>query len=398
MLRNLNLLDILFLILAAFAAYRGWSRGLLGLVFELGGGFLGLLVGIAMGPRIAGLFTDVAGLEGALISLLVVFVFLSIGQTIGYILGHRSGAYAANMRLGRLNSALGAVAGALLITLVYWIVGSMFVQGPSRPVARALQRSAVLRGLNDTLHEPPNVLSYFQQYLNTADFPQVFAGLPPIGPPVRGPSNAEANRAIRAADQSTVRVVVPACGGTQLGSGWIAADSTVVTNAHVVAGGDDVQISSPAGENVAGDVVLFDEDTDVAIIRLASPLNAPALPLETSPLGRNEPGATLGYPGDLSGRAEYSGAAIQARYDARGRDIYGRSIVTREVYELRARVRQGDSGGPFVLPNGRVAGVVFAASTTDSNTGYALTGAEVQDEVAEGAQRSQAVSTGPCTR
>lgn len=397
MLRQLNLVDVLFFVVGAFAAYRGWSRGILGLVFELGGGFLGLLAGIALGGRIAGLFTDAAGLEAALISLLAVFAFLSIGQTIGYILGHRFGAYATNMRLGRLNEALGAVAGVILVTLVYWIVGSMFVHGPSRPVARALQRSAVLRKLNQTLHEPPNVLSYFQQYLNTANFPQVFAGLPPIGPPVRGPSNAEASRAIRAADQSTVRVVVPACGGTQLGSGWLAADSTIVTNAHVVAGGDDVQITSQAGENIAGTVVLFDEDTDVAVIHLSAPLNAPSLPLETASLGRNEPGATLGYPGNLGGRAEYSGAAIQARYDARGRDIYGRSIVVREVYALRANVRQGDSGGPFVLPNGRVAGVVFAASTTDSNTGYALTGAEVADEVAEGSQRSEPVSTGPCT-
>lgn len=395
----MNLVDILFLLFAGFAAYRGWSRGILGLVFELGGGFLGLLLGIALGSRIAGLFTDAAGLEGALISLLAVFVFLSIGQTIGYILGHRFGAYATNMRLGRLNSSLGAAAGVVLITLAYWIVGSLFVQGPSRPVAKALQRSAVLRSLNDTLHEPPNVLSYFQQYLNTANFPQVFAGLPPnIGPPVRLPSSAEANRAIRAADQSTVRVVVPACGGTQLGSGWVAADSTIVTNAHVVAGGSDVQVTSEAGETVAGSVVLFDENTDVAVIHLASPLSAPPLQLEVSGLGRGQPGATLGYPGDQGGRAEYSGAAIQARYEARGRDIYGRAVVTREVYELRANVRQGDSGGPFVMPDGRVAGVVFAASTTDGNTGYALTGAEVQDEVAEGSQRSEPVSTGPCTR
>ncbi len=91
-------------------------------------------------------------------------------------------------------------------------------------------------------------------------------------------------------------------------------------------------------------------------------------------------------------------AAIQARYSASGRDIYGRSIVEREVYEIRAPVRQGDSGGPFVLPNGDVAGVIFAASTTDDDTGYALTGEEVSDEVDRGAGRRQAVRTGSCTR
>ena len=71
--------------------------------------------------------------------------------------------------------------------------------------------------------------------------------------------------------------------------------------------------------------------------------------------------------------------------------------VVREIYELRAPVEQGDSGGPFVTPAGKVAGVIFAASTTDSDTGYALTGSEVQDEVQEGATRTEPVGTGRCT-
>ena len=109
-------------------------------------------------------------------------------------------------------------------------------------------------------------------------------------------------------------------------------------------------------------------------------------------------GATLGYPGDADGQFVPTKAAVQAFYEATGRDIYGQALVTREVYELRARVEQGDSGGPFVLPDGRVAGVVFAASTTDADTGYALTGAEAEDEVMEGSQRTEPVDTGRCTR
>jgi hypothetical protein len=45
-----------------------------------------------------------------------------------------------------------------------------------------------------------------------------------------------------------------------------------------------------------------------------------------------------------------------------------------------------------------VAGVVFAASTTDRNVGYALTGAEIADEVREGSTRTDPVSTGDCAR
>jgi hypothetical protein len=80
-----------------------------------------------------------------------------------------------------------------------------------------------------------------------------------------------------------------------------------------------------------------------------------------------------------------------------GLDIYGQDEVSREVYELRSPVRQGDSGGPFVLPDGSVAGVVFAASTTDGDTGYALTGEEVMDELETGLSAESPVGTGRCT-
>ena len=394
----MNIVDLVFLVLAVLAVIRGWRRGLLGLVFELGGGFLGLLAGIALGPRIASLFITSAGIEGALISLLVVFVCLTVGQTLGYVAGRKSGAYARSVKLGGVNSGLGAVAGVLVTAISFWLLGSLLVHSSSRPVAKALKRSEVLGTLSEALPRPPNVLAYFSQYLNTQDFPQVFQGFPPaLGPPVKLPSNALANRAIQAADQSTVRVVAPACGGTQLGSGWLATGDTVVTNAHVVAGGDDVTVQTAAGESVPGSVVLFDKNTDVAVIHLTQTLTAPPLRLTSAELERGQPGATLGYPGDRGGRAEYGPAAVQQRLNATGLDIYGRDTVTRGVYELRAAVRQGDSGGPFVLPNGQVAGVIFAASTTSGGTGYALTAQEVADEVAEGSRRTAAVGTGGCT-
>lgn len=392
----MNIVDLLFLILVVLALVRGWRRGFFGLVFELGGGLVGLLAGVALGPRIASVFTDSGGIEGALISLLTVFVCLTVGQTLGYIAGRKSGAYAKSVKLGGINSGLGAVAGVLVTAISFWLLGSLLVHSSARPVAKALKRSVALRTLSDALPRPPNVLAYFSQYLN--DFPQVFQGFPPsLGPPVKLPSNALANRAIQAADQSTVRVTVPACGGSQLGSGWIAGDATVVTNAHVVAGGEEVTVQTEAGESVTGSVVLFDKDTDIAVVHLSDSISPPALQLATQDLERGQPGATLGYPGDRGGRAEYGPAAIQQRLNATGLDIYGRDTVRRAVYELRAAVRQGDSGGPFVLPNGKVGGVIFAASTTDPGRGYALTGKEVADEVAEGSSRTAPVGTGGCT-
>lgn len=393
----MNIVDVAVIALAAFAGYRGWRSGFIRQAFEFGGGFLGLLAGVALGPRIASVFTDEPGLEGALIALAAIFVGLSLGQGFGFVIGHRLGQTAQRVRLGSADSLFGTGLGVAVTVVSVWLVGSVLVHGPSKPVAKALQKSRVMRLVNDSLPRPPNVFAYVQQYLNTSGFPQVFAGFPPsVGPPVKLPSNELARRAAAAAQESTVRVVVPACGGMQLGSGWVAAESTVVTNAHVVAGADEVTIEDSAGQHQAT-VVVFDPKTDVAVVH-AEGLAGPPLRLDTTDEERGTPGATLGFPGQAGGNMVVHRAAVQAKYTASGRDIYGRSIVEREVYEVRSRVRQGDSGGPFVLANGDVAGVVFAASTTDDQTGYALTGDEVSDEVAKGIGRTEPVGTGSCTR
>jgi uncharacterized membrane protein required for colicin V production len=394
-----NIADLVVILLAGLAAYRGWRRGMVGQFFELGGGFVGLLAGVYLGPRVAGLFTKEAGLEGAIVSLIVVFVGLSGGQALGYFLGHKLGLLAGRARLAAINSGLGSAFGVAVTLVSYWLVGSLLVQGPSADVARELRRSTILGWVNRALPEPPNVLAYLRQYLDTSGFPQVFAGLPrPVSPPVDLPSNAVARDAVRAAQESTVRVVAPACGGTQLGSGWIAGRDIVITNAHVVAGSrDGVQIQEQGSDaTLQGIVVLYDPDTDIAAVRVSG-LTGPVLDLETAAQDRGTPGATLGYPGERNGELVAHRAAVQSRYDAVGRDIYGQSSVTREIYELRSVVRQGDSGGPFVLPDGSVAGVVFAASTTDDDTGYALTGAEVAPDLARAEARDAAVGTGSCT-
>jgi S1-C subfamily serine protease len=390
----LTTVDLVVFVVAAFAAFRGWRLGLLGQVFELGGGFGGLLVGLYLGSHVVGWLPRSGPLLRSGVSLLVVFLALSVGQTIGYLVGRRFGSIAHRARLRVPDSILGSAFGIAVVLVSFWLVASLLVQGPSRAIARALRGSRLLSATNRVMPDPPNVLAYLRQYLDTSGFPQVFAGLPrPVGPPVRLPSDARARRAMQSAARSTVRVVVSGCGGTQLGSGWVFSSSAVVTNAHVVAGGGSVAVEDRAGDH-HGSVVLFNPETDIAVIR-ATGLAGPPLPLDTRPLKRGAPGATLGYPGGVAHIVAHK-AAVSARFEAHGKDIYGRRDVIREVYELRSPIRQGDSGGPFVLANGHVAGVDFAASTTDADVGYALTGATIVKDVRSGSQRSTPVATGAC--
>jgi S1-C subfamily serine protease len=122
----------------------------------------------------------------------------------------------------------------------------------------------------------------------------------------------------------------------------------------------------------------------------------PPLSLAQDELGRGAEGAVVGFPagGNLAGEPAASRRVLRAV----GRDIYGDGTVVRSIYELQALVRPGNSGGPFVLVDGRVAGLVFAASTTDPAIGYAITSIEIADEVSQGVGSTSAVSTGPCIR
>jgi S1-C subfamily serine protease len=163
----------------------------------------------------------------------------------------------------------------------------------------------------------------------------------------------------------------------------------------VVAGVSSPQVQQQNGPSQSATTVLFNPRMDVAILRVSVTPGKP-LPLDSQDTGRGTKGAVLGFPG--GGRLTVGTAAVRRDIEAVGRDIYGRSVVQRDVYELQAIVQPGNSGGPFVLFNGDVAGVVFAASTTDSSIGYALTTPQIIPLVQQTQGKTSRVSTDGCTR
>jgi len=70
--------------------------------------------------------------------------------------------------------------------------------------------------------------------------------------------------------------------------------------------------------------------------------------------------------------------------------------VDRQIYEIRAVVEPGNSGGPLLSPSGSVYGVVFAAAVGVSDTGFALTATQVADDARQGEHATAAVSTMGC--
>jgi S1-C subfamily serine protease len=142
-------------------------------------------------------------------------------------------------------------------------------------------------------------------------------------------------------------------------------------------------------------VVLFDPDLDVALLSLDRRLGEPARFAQDDP-ERGTVGAALGYPG--GGGLTVIPAAVTGTYRAIGHDIYGENSVPRQIIELRAAIDRGDSGGPLILEDGTIGGLVFAEARTDANVGYALAPTAVAAAIRPGLTRTKAVDTGSCLR
>jgi S1-C subfamily serine protease len=192
----------------------------------------------------------------------------------------------------------------------------------------------------------------------------------------------------------TSKVIAAGCGGgAEAGSAWPLAPGYFVTNAHVVAGASAVEVDAESGGRHAARVVLFDPNTDLAVLYTPGFALRPLLLLNSVP-ARGTDGAVIGYPG---GNAEQVvPAAVSGVESARGYNIYGDTLVTREIEVLAAQVIPGNSGGPIVNDSGQIIGVVFAASTNIPNVGYALTIPQVYPDLQAGRHRTTAVSTQAC--
>ena len=389
-----NLLDIVLITVILVSAINGYRRGAALQLTVYAGLLGGLLIGALLAPPIARLFDT--PLTQAVAAMVVLIAAAAIGDGIGWAIGTRFWVMARRSAFGAVDSIAGSFVAAVAVVLATWFVALNLVAGPIPPLSRQIRGSAIVRGLDTVLPPPPPLLAQVRRVLNTFGFPEVFADVPPPpAGPVQGPSEGEARDAALAADQSTVRIVGSGCGGVQEGSGFVAAPNYVVTNAHVVAGIRAPEVQRQNGPSFPATAVLFDPGLDIAVLFVAeSP--APALELDGDVQDRGASGAVLGYPG--GGPLQFGSAAVRQQIDAVGRDIYGRSRVRREVYELQARVRPGNSGGPFVLADGTVAGVVFAASTTDPGIGYAIVSSEVMPLVEEARGRTEGTSTDGCAR
>ena len=379
-------LDWIIVAFVVLMAAWGYAQGLIVGALSLAGFVAGAFAGSRLGPLLLeeGSESPYAPLFALIGALMLGGIFASGLEVLGFRLRRGLGA-----RLGVLDGLGGAFLVAALGLVLVWIGGAVALNTPgARELREPIQRSAILAELNDRLPPSGGVLRTLARF---DPVPQIQGPDPGVGRPdsriARDPDVARAGR-------SVVRVLGTACGLGVQGSGWIAGNGVVVTNAHVVSGQDDTEVQLRGeGSTEDAEAIWFDATNDLALLRVPALVGEPALRLRVD-APRGTGAAILGFP--ENGPYDVRPARLGQTETVFTQDAYGRGPVRRTITALRGRVRSGNSGGPVVDGRGRVLTTIFAASVSDGGrSGFGVP----DSEIAEALERARGpVDTGPCVR
>jgi S1-C subfamily serine protease len=394
-----DLLDLALLVIAVLFAVSGYRQGFvvgsLSFIGFVGGAVLGAEFGPAISRAIVGGQT-----QQDVVAVILLVVFAIVGQ----FLFSSIGAYVRQTMTGRSSTVIDSIGGAgisvLSMLLIAWAIGSVLTASSFQGVVAQVDNSAVLTTMDKVMpSQAKTMFGEFRRLLASGPFPQVFSG---IGADhlftVSAPDPAVLNSpGYLSATSRVVKVQGTAlsCDRSIEGSGFVYAPDHILTNAHVVAGvNSNLMVTTKGGTRSFSNVkvVFYDPQVDIAVLYVPG-LDLTPLQFDYSAqAGANA--VVAGYPLDQS--FTQVPARIGGTQNAVGPDIYQTGQVNRQIFEIRAKVKPGNSGGPLLSPSGTVYGVVFAAAVNTSDTGFALTASEVAADARAGADQTGSVSTQGC--
>jgi S1-C subfamily serine protease len=158
--------------------------------------------------------------------------------------------------------------------------------------------------------------------------------------------------------------------GISTGSGFVLdEDGHVVTNAQVVSGVTEVQVTFAGLQTVPAVVVGKDEETDLAVLRV-DPEGLDLQPLElgdSDEVRTGDRAVAMGNPSGLEATAGTGGvSAPSAEIETPG------GYVLEDVIKTDAVIGPGTSGGPLIGADGRVIGITSAIEGPDAPLGFAV--------------------------
>ena len=181
------------------------------------------------------------------------------------------------------------------------------------------------------------------------------------------------NSIYKRAYRGVVEIVVRSTGSSAEGSGFVYDSSGhIVTNQHVVNGGESISVKFWNGKTYSAKLVGSDNSTDLAVIKV----NAPASQLFPISLGSSSK-AAVGDPvvaiGSPFGLEETVTAGIVS---ALHRSIDSQSQFSiPDSIQTDAAINHGNSGGPLLNAQGQVIGVnaqIRSDSGDNAGVGFAI--------------------------
>jgi len=409
-IRGVIWLDLAIIGFVVLMAVWGGSRGLLAGALLV----VGFVVGALLGGRLGALALEEDSRSPAVTGLALAGAVL-----IGAALGSAGTALRSRLRtpvperLRFLDGLGGALLLAALALGLTWLVAAVAEGEPPDPEGR--EPSRILAALDSAL--PPSRLVLNALAIRPVPRPsdpvpriRVEVVPPPRRPPLVertprvGPPDPTVirDRDVQAARGSVVRVLGTACGRSVQGSGWVAKEGVVVTNAHLVAGQRDTRVELQDGSRHEADAIWYAPRHDLAILRASGVASAGVRPLKLrlgAPPGTSA--AILGFPG--GGPYRVVAGRLGPTQTVTAQDSYGRGPIEKSVSALRGRVRRGNSGGPLVDRAGRVVTTVMLANPSMRRrqtplgvvNGFGIPASIVHRALRRADER---VRTGPCGR
>ncbi len=392
--------DGVVLILAVLAGISGWRHGVAVAFLSFVGVLGGAILGLWLAPSIVGGID--APTTKVIASIAVIVVLVALGETTGVFFGRRIRDQIDGDISRKVDSTLGSGLQAVTVVLAAWLIALPLATTSFPGLVSGVKGSAVLQVVDSVMPAAARALpDQLRKLLNDTGFPSAlspFSRTPitEVGPP--DPALAS-NPVVGAVRDSVVKIrgKAPSCRRQLEGTGFVVAPQRVMTNAHVVAGTNEVGVEVPNGNGrtqlLTGTVVSYDPDLDVAVLAVPR-LRLQPLRLVSEPAERGADAIVLGYP--MDGPFKATAARVRDRIKLKGPDIYDKGTVERDVYTIRAVVRSGNSGGPMIAASGEVYGMVFGAALDDAETGFVLTADQIRSQVAAATARVDRTATGTC--
>lgn len=365
--------DIAIILIAIFTVIHGRDIGFVRNFFSATGFFFGVILGAWLQGKVISepLTTTNEAIIVIVSSLGLGLIFLTIGEYLGIHFKHSK----LITKHKAADKYLGSLFSLVVLGFSLWLVTVLALSVPFSGLQDQVDKSYVMQNINRVLPSAPILIDKISTRLS-------------------GPDNISTTRHFNQTKESVYKIIYQGCGQLKVGSGFNVGDNLIATNAHVVAGIKNPHIQT-SQKILRSDVVYIDPNLDFALLK-ANLTDNGSLVFNNQILENESEVEVFGY--SEGGPLQAKPGSINGHFLSKTKNIYGNHYTKRQIYEITADVRSGDSGGPVLDISGRVAGMAFAESTSMKNTGYSLMSKSLSPiiELAKSKNINRAIENNSC--